>query len=179
MPITPLHWSVAYISKTITRGLSLPALVVSTAVPDLETPFVYASTGGQIDRLVLHSILGAASLATLLAVILTVVAYPPVISKLFKMDQKIVKQKCRLSLSLIAVCLFGNLSHVIIDSLHHNYNPLLFPFTYNSFDALVLMNNWVWASVIVQLSFLVLLLSFVAWELKRGTKNIWNRLLVG
>ncbi len=178
MPVTPLHWSIAYLSRTINRGLSLPALIVSTAVPDLETPFVYASTGGHIDRLFLHSIVGATTLATLLAVVLTIVVYPLVISKLFKIDLKTVKQKCRLSWSLIAVCLFGNLSHVIIDSLHHSYNPLLFPFTYNSFDALVLMNNWVWASVIVQLSFLVLLLFFVAMELKRGTKNIWNRLLV-
>ena len=178
MPITPLHWSIAYLAKTIKPGLSLPALIVSTAVPDLETPFVYVASAGQIDRLVLHSILGATTLATLLAVVLTVVAYPTVVSKLFSLDSKAVKERCRLSGSLFAVCLFGSLSHVLIDSLHHKYNPLQFPFTYNSFDALVLMNDWVLASAIVQASFSVLLVLFFAIELKRGTKNLWVRLLV-
>ncbi len=179
MPYTPLHWSVAYLAREIRPSSSLPALIVSTAVPDLEIPFIYVVTGGQFGRLVLHSFLGAATLATVLSVVLTVFAYSPLISYFFKLDSKIVKDRCRLSSSMVAVCLLGSLSHVLIDSLHHEYNPLLFPFTYNSFDALVLMNDFILASVIVQFTFFALLVFFVAKEVRRRPKNIWMRLLVG
>jgi len=178
MPYTPIHWSIAYLAREIRPSLSLPALIVSTAVPDLEIPCIYIITGGQFGRLVLHSLLGAITLATLLSVILTVFVYSPVVSHLFKVDSKIVKGRCRFSWSLFAVCLLGSLSHVLIDSLHHEYNPLLFPFTYDSFDALVFMHDWTLASVIIPLSFLALLVLFVAKEARHGTKNIWVRLLV-
>jgi membrane-bound metal-dependent hydrolase YbcI (DUF457 family) len=178
MPITPIHWSIAYLAREIRPSLSLPALLVSTVVPDLEIPVIHMVTAGQFSRLVLHSFLGAVTLGTLLSVILTVFAYPRAISYLFKLDPKIVRDKCRFSWSLIAVCLLGSLSHVLIDALHHEYNPLLFPFTYNSIDALVFMNNWTLASVVVPLSFLALLVFFVVKEFRRGTENIRVRLLV-
>src|SRR3990170_2253509 len=162
MPYTPIHWSIAYLAREIRPSLSLPALIVSAVVPDLEIPFIYIITSGRLGRLVLHSFLGAVTLATLLSVIFTVFAYSPLVSYLFKLDSKIVRDRCRFSWSLVAVCLLGNLSHVLIDSLHHEYNPLLFPFTYDSFNALVLMDNWTLATVIVQLSFLALLVLLVA-----------------
>lgn len=158
--------------------MSLPALIVSTVLPDLEIPFIYIVTGGQLGRLVLHSLLGAITLATFLSVIFTVFAYPPVISHLLNLDSKIVGDRCRFSWTLVATCLLGSLSHVLIDSLHHEYNPLLFPFTYDSFDALVLMNDWTLASLIIPLSLLALLVLFIVKEVKPGTKNIWIRLLV-
>jgi len=178
MPYTPIHWSIAYLARAIRPSLSLPALIVSTAVPDLEIPFIYITTGGQFGRLVLHSLLGATAFATLLSVFLTVYAYSPIVSHLFKLDTKIVREKCRFSWTLVAVCLLGSLSHVLIDALHHEYNPLLFPFTYTSFDALVLMNDWTLASVVVPLSFFALLVFFVVKEVRRGTEGIWARLLV-
>ena len=178
MPYTPIHWSIAYLAKEIKPRLSLPALIVSTSVPDLEIPFIYITTGGQFGRLVLHSFLGAITLATLLSVLLTAYAYSPIVSRLFKLDTEFVREKCRFSWTLVAVCLLGSLSHVLMDALHHEYNPLLFPFTYTSFDALVLMNDWTLASVIVPLSFFALLVFFVVKELRRGTKGIWTRLLV-
>jgi membrane-bound metal-dependent hydrolase YbcI (DUF457 family) len=122
--------------------------------------------------------LGAATLGTVLAVTITVFVYPPVVAYLFKLDYKSVKAKCLLSKSLVAVCLLGALSHVLIDSLHHEYNPLLFPFMSDSFDALVLMNNWFLMSWIIPLLFLALLVCFVFKEVRKGTKNIWMRLLV-
>jgi hypothetical protein len=178
MPYTPIHWSIAYLAREIRPSLSLPALIVSTTVPDLEIPFIYIITDGQLGRLVLHSLLGATTIATLLSVVLTVFVYSPVVSHLFKLDSKTVKSRCRFSWSLFAVCLLGSLSHVLIDSLHHEYNPLLFPFTYDSFDALVFMHEWTLASVVVPLSFLALLVFFIAKEVRRGTKDIWTRLLV-
>ena len=178
MPYTPIHCSVAYLAREFRPQLSLPALLVSTMAPDLEIPFLYAATSGQFSRLVLHSFLGAITLATMLSVILVAFAYPTVISYIFKIDYKTVKDKCRFSWSMVAICLVGSLSHVLIDSLHHEYNPLFFPFTYSSFDALVFMNDWALASVIIPIAFLSLLVLFVAKEVKKGTKNIWRRLLV-
>lgn len=178
MPITPIHWSIAYLSKEMRPSLSLPALLVSTVVPDLENPFLYLLTGGKLDRLVFHSLLGATTLATMLSIVITVFVYAPLISYLFKLDFQIVKDRCQFSWSLVAICLFGTLSHALIDSTHHEYNPLLFPFTYSSFDALVLMNDWALASVIIPLALLSLLIFFVLKEVRRGTKDMWLRLLV-
>jgi len=178
MPLTPIHWSIAYLAREIRPQLSLPALLVSTMVPDLENIFIYIFTGGQINRLILHSFLGATTLGTVLAVTITVFAYPLVVAYLFKLDYKSVKARCRFSKSLVAVCLLGALSHVLIDSLHHEYNPLLFPFTSDSFDALVLMNDWFLMSWVIPLLFLALLVFFVVKEVRKGTENIWMRLLV-
>jgi membrane-bound metal-dependent hydrolase YbcI (DUF457 family) len=114
----------------------------------------------------------------MLSVSLTLSIYPYVVSFLFKLDKKTVKERCYLSRSTLALCLFGSLSHVLIDALHHEYNPLLFPFTYSSYDALVLMSDYKTTSLIIPLSFLSLLILFVAKEAKKGTKNIWKRLLL-
>ncbi len=178
MPFTPIHCSIAYLSRTIRRQLSLPPLLVSTMVPDLEIPFIYVSTSRQYSRLVLHSLLGGATLGTALSVLLTVFAYSSIVSRIMKLDRKTVQDRCSFSSSIVVVCLVGSLSHVFIDSLHHEYNPILFPLTYNSFDALVFMNNWTLASAIIPIVFLSLLVLFVAIEFKRGTKNIWKRLLI-
>ncbi len=178
MPITPIHCSIAYLARAVKPQLSLPALLVSTMAPDLEIPFIYVITRGQYSRLALHSVLGAVTLATMLAIFLTVFVYSPLVSYLFKLDNKTVRERCRFSWSMGAVCLMGSLSHVLIDAMHHEYNPLLFPFSYDSFDAFVLMNDWSSASVIIPILLLALLVFFVGKEVTRGTKNIWKRLLV-
>lgn len=178
MPYTPIHCSIAYLARQFKPKLSLPAMLVSTMAPDLEIPFIYVATSGQYSRLVLHSFLGAVTLATSLSVILVTFAYSPLISYLFKIDYKTVKDRCHFSWSVVTICLVGSLSHVLIDSLHHEYNPLFYPFTYSSYDTFVLMNNWALASVIVPITFLSLLVLFVAKEIKKDTKNLWYRLLV-
>ena len=178
MPYTPIHCSVAYLARQFRPKLSLPALLVSTMAPDLEIPFLYAATSGQYSRLVLHSFLGSITLATMLSVILVTFAYPHVVSYIFKIDYKTVKDKCRFSWSMVVLCFMGSLSHVLIDALHHEYNPLFFPFTYISFNALVFMNDWALASLIIPIAFLSLLVLFVIIELRKGTRDIWRRLLV-
>ncbi len=178
MPYTPIHCSIAYLARAVKPQLSLPALLISTMAPDLEIPFLYLITSGQYSRLILHSFLGAVTLATLLSLFLTVFAYSPIVSYLFKLDYGTVRNRCRFSWGMVVTCLMGGLSHVLIDSLHHEYNPLLFPFTYNSFDALVLLKDWTLMSVIIPILFMSLLVFFVVREVKRGTKNIWRRLLV-
>ena len=179
MPATPLHCSIAYLFNKWKPQLSLPALLVSSIVPDLEIPFIYLMTDGVYHRLVLHSFLGAATLGTFLSVLLTISVYPSAVSFFFALDKKKVKEKCRFSGTLVALCFVGAFSHVFIDSLHHEFNPSLYPFVNESFDALVLMNDWTLASVIVTSVLFAVLIFFVVDEIRKGTKDFWMRMLVG
>ncbi len=179
MTATPLHCSIAYLINRWKPQLSLPALLVSTMVPDLEIPFIYLMTGGLQHRIVLHSLLGAATLGTFLSVLLTVFLYPTVISFFFKLEKERVEEKCRFSGTLVVLCFVGILSHVLIDSLHHEFNPVLYPFVKESFDALVLTNDWTFATVIVTSVLLALLIFFVVDEIRNGTKDFWMQMFVG
>jgi membrane-bound metal-dependent hydrolase YbcI (DUF457 family) len=179
MPATPLHCSIAYLVNRLKPQLSLPALLVSVMVPDLEIPFTYLMTGGLQHRLVLHSFLGAATLGTFLSVLLTVFLYPSIVSFLFKLNKEKVEEKCRFSGTLVVLSFVGILSHVVIDSLHHEFNPVLYPFIKESFDAFILTGDWTFATAIVTFLLLALLIFFFVDELRKGTKDFWMRMLVG
>ncbi len=179
MPATPLHCSIAYLLNRWKPQLSLPVLLVSTMVPDLEIPFTYLMTGGLQHRLVLHSFLGAATLGTFISVLLTVFLYPSVVSFFFKLNKEKVREKCSFSGTLVVLSFVGVLSHVFIDSLHHEFNPLLYPFVKESFDAFILMGDWTSATAIVTSVLLALLIFFFVNELRKGTKDFWMRMLVG
>jgi len=129
LPLTPLHHPIAYFIYKLDKRFSLPGLIVGCMFPDLEIPFILLLFGTQVPRhMVLHSLLGAATLGTFLALIVTVSVYPPLVSHLFHVDKKRVKSKCRLSFALGFSVLVGNLSHVLLDVTNHPYNPLFWPF---------------------------------------------------
>ena len=178
MPLTPLHTVVAYLLNRWLRKLSLPALIVGTMVPDLEIPFIWFVTGGLYNRLVLHSLLGAAVLGTIIAVLLTVFAYPIVISFVFRLDKEEIEEKCSFSSTLVFCCIVGSLSHVLIDSLHHDFNPLLYPFVNESFDALVLKNTFVSSTDLVSYPILTFLILIFLPELRKGQEGFWKRVFV-
>jgi membrane-bound metal-dependent hydrolase YbcI (DUF457 family) len=86
--------------------------------PDLEIPFIVLLFGTQVPhRLVLHSLLGSATIGTVLAVAFTVLVYPPLVSRLFQ-----------LSFALVFSVFVGNISHVLLDVTNHPHNPLYWPF---------------------------------------------------
>lgn len=179
MPVTPLHYCAAYAINKARRGLVLPALIVGSVIPDLDS-FISFVTGGRSGppRGLMHSLLGAVTLDTFLAVLVTVLLYPLMVSWIFKLEKKEVVEKCRVSGMLVLSALMGSLSHVLIDSTMHDYNPLLYPFMNESFDALVFMNNWLLASVIVHTVLFGLLLAIFVYEIRKGTQGFWKRLLV-
>lgn len=179
MPFTLLHPAFAYLANRGIRRLSLPALVVGSMLPDLEIPVIYLMTGGLQNRLLLHSLFGVATLGTLLGVLLTVLVYPPAISLVLRIDRKKVDEKCRFSAVLCISCLLGGLSHVLIDALHHEFNPLLYPFVNESFDAFVLFGNWQLSSFVVQFALFVVLLLILFLEIRNGVEGFWERVLVG
>lgn len=130
MPITPLHYPLAYLLYKLNEKLSLPGLIVGSMLPDIEVPAIILLLGTQVpDRLVLHSLLGAATLGTGLSVTFTVLMYPPLISFFLKIDKRKVEKKCRLYFALVFSCFLGNLSHVLLDVATHTYNPLFWPFS--------------------------------------------------
>ena len=179
MPLTPLHYCVAYLINKGKRELSLPALVVSSMLPDLEKPFVFVMTGGVHSRLVLHSLLGAIMLGAFLSILLTVFLYPTIVSFLFKIDKGVVLEKCRFSVMLALASVFGCASHVLLDSLHHEFNPLLYPLLSESFDMLVLLDDWNYATILVQSVFLALFILILVREIRGGAEGFWKRALVG
>lgn len=179
MPTTPLHAVFAYVANKGLRRLSLPALIVGSMLPDLEIPLLYLVTNGFYGRLVLHSLFGVATLGTFLSLLLTVFLYPPLVSLVFRVDRKKVEEKCRFSSVLLISCLLGCLSHVLIDSLHHEFNPLLYPFVNESFDAFVLFGNWQLSSFVVQFALFVILLLIFFLEIRNGVEGFWERVLVG
>jgi hypothetical protein len=129
LPVTPLHHPIAYFIYRLDKRLSLPGLVVGCMFPDIEIPFMILLFGTQVpSHLVLHSLLGSATIGTFLALIVTVQVYPPLVSRLFHVDKKRVKSKCKLSFAVFFSVLVGNLSHVLLDVTNHPYNPVLWPF---------------------------------------------------
>jgi len=179
MPATPLHCGVAYLINRWKPKLSLPALLVSSMVPDLEIPVLFLVTGGFRDRLVLHSLLGAATLGTFLSVLLTVFLYPPAVSFFFNLERKRVEEKCRFSSVLVVSCIVGGVLHVVVDSMNHEFNPVLYPFVKDSFDVLMLTNDLAASTLIVESVLLGLLILFFVDGIRKGTKDFWMRILVG
>ena len=129
MPLTPLHYPVAYFLHKLNSGFSLPGLIVGSMIPDLEIPFIVLIFGVDgPNRLVLHSLLGSATLGTMLAIIITVRFYPFFVSYFFGVDKEKVESKCKLSFALVFSVLIGAISHVLLDFTNHLYNPVLWPF---------------------------------------------------
>lgn len=129
MPLTLFHHPIAYFIYKLNKKLSLPGLVVGCMFPDLEIPIIALLLGFQApNRLVLHSLLGAATIGTFLATIFTIMFYPTLVSVFFRVDKKQVEQKCRLSFTLAFSVFLGIISHVLLDITNHPHNPVFWPF---------------------------------------------------
>jgi len=177
MPLTPLHYGVAYLIGKRKKSLSLPALIVSSMMPDTER-LIYLFIDNSHARSFLHSLFGVATLGTALSVMFTIYAYPVVVSSMFGVDKRTIEKECRFSKGLIVACFVGGMLHVLVDSLHHKYNPTLYPFINESFDALVLLGNWQLATIVVQSILFALFVTIFVWEAVKKTGDFWKSLLV-
>ena len=177
LPVTPLHHPLAYFIYRLHKSLSLPGLIVGSMFPDLEKPFLVLFLGTEIPhRLVLHSIFGAATIGTFLAVIFTVKIYPYLVSSLFHVNKERVKSKCNLSLGLVVSVLVGILSHVLLDVTNHPYNPLFWPFSSTFVNSPIYFAlGTTLGSLYMQVIMGVLLVGLII--VKR--KNLLEELLVG
>ena len=129
LPATPFHYPLAYLIHKVDERLSLPALVVGSMFPDLEIPVIVSLFGDRIpDHFVLHSSLGAATLGTLLSVIFTILFYPFLVSKIFRIEKHRVERECKPSIILVLSAFLGCISHVLLDFTVHVHNAIFWPF---------------------------------------------------
>jgi membrane-bound metal-dependent hydrolase YbcI (DUF457 family) len=186
LPITPLHYPIAYLIHKVDERLSLPGLIVGSMQPDIEIPLLYLITGDRLhSRLVLHSLFGAVVFGTLLSTMLIVFLYPWVVSFFFGYDKNEINRKCRFSPILVISCLIGNISHVLLDLSNHEYNPLLWPFLPAESccnPICPLLGGYTNASLIIHVIMLMLLLLIIMYEWKHTGDDVADlsmRLLIG
>ncbi len=134
MPVTPLHYPLAYVISRLSRKLSLPGLFVGSVMPDIEVPFMwFFLTGVLPDHFILHSLVGAVTLGIVLSVVAVRLLYPALVSSIFRIDRKPLESRCVVNRTLVISCLLGVLSHLLLDYPMHWYNPVLWPWV-NPFD---------------------------------------------
>lgn len=183
MPITPLHYSLAYLMrkafKRVGLDLDMAGLAIGSFIPDAEcVAFFLLCQAGLLDqsqpyvearRLVLHSLAGAITLGALISI--------PIVVILYRLFEKWVNGLRRPGLmNLYISSALGALSHVLLDALHHHYNPLLFPLTWNSVNALVPFGDYCLGAIIAYS--MAISLCVAAIVLERGSgKAIFIKLL--
>ena len=154
MPLTPLHYPVAYAMRKLAKRagieLDMAGLAIGSFTPDLECPFfMVALWAGLLPpdapwawarRLVLHSLLGSLTLGSLISILIVLALYRLMAPE--GMDRPSLPR-------LYVACALGNLSHVLLDAVHHPYNPLFYPFTAENVSALVLMGDLWLANLVV------------------------------
>ncbi len=162
MPLTPLHYPIAFIIYHVSKkNLSLPVLVISSMISDLEVPFIFFLTGGVIDRLILHSLIGG----VFLGVPLTILVFYPLYKLFFKKISETASFKIESYKNLVLSSVLGVLSHILIDSTQHPYNPLFWPLSYESFYGLILFGDLVIASNLLYMVFTVFTLIIILYAL--------------
>jgi membrane-bound metal-dependent hydrolase YbcI (DUF457 family) len=178
LPLTPLHYPIAYFIYKLDKRLSLPGLVVGCMFPDLEIPTIMLLFGTQVpNRMILHSLLGSATIGTFLALIVTVRIFPSLVNRLFHVDKKRVESKCKLSFAVVFSVFVGNISHVLLDVTNHPYTPVFWPFlpaTATPSPIYFALGNPL-GSLWMQIIMAVLLAALIV--IKR--KNLFEELLVG
>ncbi len=128
MPVTPLHYPLAWLISKANKKLILPALVVGSVIPDIEVPILWLFfTGVLPDHLILHSLVGGLTLGTTLAVVATSLFYPWIVSTIFGVDRQDLKEACKITPILVLSCFLGVVSHLLIDYTMHWFNPILWP----------------------------------------------------
>jgi membrane-bound metal-dependent hydrolase YbcI (DUF457 family) len=110
-------------------------------IPDIEVSVVMVPVGLTPSRGLMHSLVGAVTVDAFLAILVTVFLYPLLVSWIFKLEKKDAVEKCLFSGMFVLSALIGTLSHVVIDAIHHEYNPLLYPFNSQSFEAFMFLND--------------------------------------
>jgi len=181
LPLSPFHYPFAYLLNRLDGRLSLPGLIVGSVFPDVETPIMFLLFRDQfsLNRLVLHSLLGGATIGAFLAAASTALLYPRVMGLIEPSLRSRAREKCIFSESLIVSCHLGVLSHDLLDVTNHPFNPIFWPLlgTLDTpsefFFALDRIGN---ASTIVHVSLGALLLGLL---IKNRGGDILLKLFVG
>ena len=183
MPVTPLHYPLAFLISKADKRLSLPGLVVGSVIPDIEVPIMWMFFASLPDHLFLHSLFGALTIGTLLAAAITRFLYTPIVSLVFGVERDELKQVCRIGPWMAVSCFIGVLSHLALDFPMHWYNPILWPWVnpYDIIGPLVLIfaaSFGMWSAYLIASSIthaIMIVLWAVILVMLRSTGNVWYR----
>ena len=185
-----MHYPVAWGLSKLDKRLSLPGLIVGSFLPDIEVPFLLIFFSGLLpDHLILHSLIGAVTVGTIISIFVTVYLYPILTSWLFHLDKEKIKEVCRFSPSLALSCMLGNLFHIFLDIPMHPFNPVLWPFVdpYSIVGILVIVfstegdiaRGFLHARILVNILMITIMGLLLTIIIVKNRKNLWERLLIG
>ena len=186
MPITPLHYPVAWGLSKVDKRLNLPGLIVGSFIPDIEVPILFLFFSEGIDNhFILHSLIGALTIGTLISTLATVLLYPIIASLFFQLDKVKVKEVCKLTPVLVFSCMLGNVFHILLDLPMHPYSLVLWPFVdpYSIVGVLVLVFavdgdiklGFLIANILTNLIMGLFMVAIVI----KSRRNLWEQILVG
>jgi len=186
MPMTPLHYPVACGLSKLNKRLNLPGLIVGSFIPDIEVPILFIFFNGILpDHLIMHSLIGALTIGTIISTLVTVMLYPTLTSFFFRLDKVKVKEVCRLTPALILSCMLGNIFHILLDIPMHPFNPVLWPFIdpYSIVGFLVLIfavdGNISLGFLIARVLNYMIMGSSLLVIIIKSRKNLWEQTLIG
>ncbi len=137
------------------------------------------------NHFILHSLIGALTIGTLISTLATVLLYPIIASLLFRLDKVKVKEACKLTPVLVFSCMLGNVFHILLDLPMHPYSLILWPFVdpYSIVGVLVIVFA---VDGDIKLGFLIaniltnlIMGSFMFAILIKSRRNLWEQILVG
>ncbi len=186
MPITPFHIPFSWLIYSTNRRLSLPALIVGGMIPDIEVPLMWLFAKHLPDHLLLHSLVGALTLGTLLTLVTVRLLYAPLVTLVFGIDRERVNAACEVTPIMVISAAIGVLSHLLLDITMHWYNPILWPWTdpFLIVGPLVLLFMGLGLSVTVSYFIanititLVMGILFLAEVYMNRGPDLWSRLFV-
>ncbi|MBS7655542.1 hypothetical protein KEJ50_03470 [Candidatus Bathyarchaeota archaeon] len=168
MVFTVFHYSIPYILHKRFKSSCFSFLILSSSIQDLEPILMFFfGFSPPYNRGFLHSFLAAFTIDLMIALALTPL-FLLLIKHLLKFNYYVKDFILKLTFKDVVLGFLCCFLHVLIDSLHHAYNPVFMPFLKESFDKLILFNNWVKASLITQFSFGMLTLGILIYEVRKA-----------
>lgn len=155
-------------------------------IPDIEVPILIVFFNGVLpDHFILHSLIGALTIGTVISTMVTVMFYPFLTSLFFRIDIDKTKEICRLSPALVLSCMLGNIFHILLDVPMHPFNPVLWPFVdpYSIVGFLVIVFSvdgsfslgFLIANILNNVITGLLMLAIMI----KSRKNLWEQILIG
>ena len=164
----------------------MPGLIVGSFIPDIEVPILIVFFNGIFpDHFIMHSLIGALTIGTIISTLVTVLLYPSLASFFFRLDKVKVKKVCRLTPALVLSCVLGNVFHILLDVPMHPFNPVLWPFVdpYSIVGVLVLVfavdGNLGLGFLTANILNSVIMGLFSLAIIIRSRRKLWEQLLVG
>lgn len=166
--------------------MNLPGLIVGSFVPDIEVPILIIFFHGLLpDHFIMHSLVGALTIGTIIATLVTVILYPILTPLFFRLDKVKTKEVCRLTPALMLSCMLGNVFHILLDLPMHPFNPVLWPFVDpNSIVGILVLvfavdGNISLGFLIARILNNVIMGLFMLVIIIKSRRNLWEQILIG